>query len=227
MNLLNRLLGYQQFDDWVADYTFVAARTLNQVAGDLIVAVENEIGNAGWREGLFSPASFVNDRIAPLVREVAESAAQSIIEEANLTLQELVDLAAVWVRSPEHAQDEAGMFDGVSDVAAAAVPLAAGVATAAAVPTAAFTTTTAFFGLVTVTAISWPVVVGGSAIAGLGIATGIFNGAKLRDKTATRLRNRARRFIIDSLIDGSAQQPSILQQLAVEFARTAERAKTL
>ncbi len=227
MGLLSRLLARREIDEWAADYTLMAARILNQVAADLIGSVEEEITGVSLKDGLFSPAAFVQDRIAPRVAAVAEPVARDILNEANKALLEIVEDQAVWVRSPQHAESPEGAFDGVKDVAAASVPLAAGLATVAVVPFAAVTSTTAWLGLVTTTAISWPVLVGGTAVAGLGIATGAFNTAKLRDRTVVRLRKRVRQFIIASLVDGSENAPSILQQLAAEFDRAAKRAKAL
>ncbi|MDH7974540.1 hypothetical protein QH494_20310 [Sphingomonas sp. AR_OL41] len=227
MSLFNRIFAGQKLDEWASDYTLVAARTLNQAAADLIVCAEEQITKVGLKDGLFGQATFIQERIAPMVRAVAEPVAIMILDEANSALLELVKEQAVWVRVPEHAEEPDGAFDGARYVAAAAVPLAAGVATAAALPFAAVTTTTAWLGLVTTTAISWPVVVGGGAIAGLGLATGVFNTAKIRDRTLTHLRKRVRRFIVASLIEGSEQCPAILQQLASEFDRAVKRAKSL
>ncbi len=227
MGLFNRVFAGQRIDEWASDYTLVAARTLNQVAADLIVSVEGEIAKVSLKDGLFNQATFIQARIAPMVRSVAEPIAIEILDKANTALLELVEEQAVWVRGPEHAEQPEGAFEGAKDVAAAAVPLAAGVATAAALPFAAVTTTTAWLGLVTTTAISWPVVLGGGALAGLGLATGFFNTVKIRDRTLGRLRKRVRGFIVASLIDGSEQSPAILQQLATEFDRAAKRAKSL
>ena len=227
VGLFNRVFVGQRIDEWASDYALVAARTLNQVAADLIVSAEAEIAKVSLKDGLFNQTTFIQERIAPMVRSVAEPVAIEILDEANSALLELVEDQAVWVRGPEHAEQPEGAFEGVRDVAAAAVPLAAGVATAAALPFAAVTTTTAWLGLVTTTAISWPVVLGGGALAGLGLATGVFNTAKIRDRTLGRLRKRVRAFIVASLIEGSNQSPAILQQLATEFDRAAKRAKSL
>jgi hypothetical protein len=226
LGLFNRIFAGHKIDEWASCYALVAARTLNQVAADLIICAEEEIARVDLRQGLFGPAAFIQERIAPLVRTVAEPVALEILAEANTALLDLVEAQAVWVRGPEHSEGPEGAFQGAKDVAAAAVPLAAGAATAAALPYAAVVTTTAWLGLATTTAISWPVVVGGGALAGLGLATGLFNAAKLRDRAVVRLRMRVREFIIASLIEGSEQAPSILQQLSAELERTAERAKT-
>ncbi len=227
MGILNRILIGRKIDAWASDHTLIAARTLNQVAADLIVEVEAEVAKASLKEGLIAQTAFIQKRIAPRLREVAEPVAQMILAEANAALLELVEGQAIWVRGPEHAGQAGAALDGVRDVAVAAVPLAAGAATVAALPFAAVTTTTAWFGLVTTTAISWPVVVGGGAFAGLLLATGVINTAKIRDRTQGRLRESVRGYIVTSLIEGGGQGMSILHQLALEFERAAKRAKDL
>jgi hypothetical protein len=225
--LFNRIFAGHKIDEWASAYTLIAARTLNQVAADLIVRAEDEITRAPLKDGLFGQSAFIQEHIAPSVRAVAEPVALEILNEANTALLDLVEHQAVWVRRPEHAENSESAFEGAKDIAVAALPLAAGAATAAALPFAAVTTTTAWLGFVTTTAISWPAAIGGGALASLGLATGVFNTAKLKDRTRVRLRNRARRFIISALLEGSDQTPSILQQLASEFERAAKQAKGL
>jgi hypothetical protein len=227
MGLFNRIFDGHRIDAWASEYTLIAARTLNQVAADLIRDSEEEVASVGLKDGLFAQSAFVQNSIAPRVRAVAEPVAIEILNEANAALAEIVAAKAVWVRGSEYTEQPEGAFDGAKDVAAAAMPLAAGVATAASLPFAAVTTTTAWFGLVTTTAISWPVVLGGSALAGLAIATGLLNTAKIRDRTQARLRDRVRTFVVASLINGNENSPSILQQVTAEFDRAAERAKSI
>jgi len=193
----------------------------------LIASAEQDVSNASLKDGLLAQSAFLQNSIAPKVREVAEPVAIEILNEANAALAAIVEEQAVWVRGPDYAEQPEAAFDGAKDIAAAAVPLAAGVATAASLPFAAVTTTTAWLGLVTTTTISWPVVLGGGALAGLGIATGLVNTAKIRDRTKARLRDRVRSFVVASLIGGDENSPSILQQLTAEFDHAAKRAKAL
>jgi hypothetical protein len=227
MGLFNRIFLGHRIDDWASEYSLVAARTLNQVAVDLIASAEQDVSNASLKDGLLAQSAFLQNSIAPKVREVAEPVAIEILNEANAALAAIVEEQAVWVRCPDYAEQPEGAFDGAKDIAAAAVPLAAGFATAASLPFAAVTTTTAWLGLVTTTTISWPVVLGGGALAGLGIATGLLNTAKIRDRTQARLRDRVRSFVVASLIGGDENSPSILQQLTAEFDHAAKRAKAL
>ncbi len=227
MGLFNRIFLGHRIDDWASEYSLVAARTLNQVAADLIASAEQDVSNASLKDGLLAQSAFLQNSIAPKIREVAEPVAIEILNEANAALAAIVEEQAVWVRGPDYAEQPEAAFDGAKDIAAAAVPLAAGVATAASLPFAAVTTTTAWLGLVTTTTISWPVVLGGGALAGLGIATGLLNTAKIRDRTQARLRDRVRSFVVASLIGGDENSPSILQQLTAEFDHAAKRAKAL
>jgi len=227
MGLFNRIILGHRIDDWASEYSLVAARTLNQVAADLLASAEQDISSASLKDGLLSQSAFLQNRIAPKVREVAEAVAIEILNEANVALAAIVEEQAVWVRGPDYAEQPERSLEGASDIAAAAVPLAAGVATAASLPFAAVKTTTAWLGLVTTTTISWPVVVGGGALAGFGIATGLLNTAKIRNRTQARLRDRVRSFVIGSLIGRHGKSPSILQQLTAEFDRAAKRAKAI
>ncbi len=225
MSLFQRLFIDQRFDAWVSDNSLVAARILNQAAADLILLAEEDLKAARWKDGLVDTNAFLNDKLAPRVREVAEPLALMIIEEANYSLKAIVDTQAIWTRNAEMVASDGNAFEAAGDIAAAVIPFGAGAAAAAALPFAAVTTTTAFFGLVSTTAISWPLVLGGGALAGLGIVTGALEGSKLWSKVEARLRRKSRSFIVSALLKGSDAHPSILEQLIAEFERTAERAR--
>lgn len=225
MDIFQRIFADHRFDEWVSDQTMMAARILNQAAADIILQSEDELATASWKDGLINPNAFIVDRIAPRVRDVAEPVALMIIEEANRSLQTIVDVQAVWTRSIENAPLGDNTFEGVGDFAVAVVPLGAGAAAAAALPFAAVTTTTAFLGLVSTSAISWPVVLGGGALASLGIVTGVVEGSKIWSKVEVRLRKRIRDFVVATLIKGDAGHPAILEQLIAEFHGTATRAR--
>ena len=95
---------------------------------------EKEIEQVGWQGSVVRPAKFISERIAPLVRSVAETVALNIIAYANSALQNVVLEHAVWTRSPEYSERPEGAFAGSSQVMSAAVPLAAGAAVASALP---------------------------------------------------------------------------------------------
>lgn len=227
MSLLNCIFASREIDRWAAEHKLAAERRLNQVAADLIASAEAEIAKVGLLDGLIGQSAFIADRIAPMVRTVAEPVAYEILDAANRALPDVVAEMAQWSLQPEHAEGQEHAFEGAKDILSAAVPLVGGAAGAAAVPFAAVTTTTALFGLVSFTAISWPIVIGGVALAAAGLATGALNTGKIKGRSKVRLRERTRQFIKASLIEGSEKSPSVLKQLAAEFDRTAQKAKAL
>ncbi len=225
MGLFN-FFGHREIDEWRDQYTLAAAATLNTFAVQWIESFEEELKTATWKDGLLAQNSFIATRIAPRLQTEAAQVLDHIVEGANRALQRIVEHQAVWQCEPS-APDVPDAFEGWQDVAVAAGPLAGGVVAAAALPTMAVTTSTAFFGLVTTTAISWPVVIGGGALAAIGVATGVLNTARIWDKTEARLRAKVRDHVVAVLLEGNPKHPSILEQLKRVLADAAAKAKKL
>lgn len=219
------LFGHHEIDKWRDDITIMAAASLNQIASDLILAAEKDIKSVSWKDGLVGQARFVATRVAPRIRPVAEPVVEHIMEEANRRLGRIAEHYAVWSLQPNAAVAEPKDIEGWRDVAVAAAPLAGGVALAAALPAAAVTTTTAWLGLVTATTISWPVVIGGGALAGVAIATGVMNTAKIWEKSEARLRRKVRDHVVAVLLQGTPSNPSILDQITSTLREAAVQAK--
>ena len=219
------LFGKHAVDEWRDDYSIMAASVLNQVAADLIISLDPKILKASWQDGLNGQSSFIAAQVAPVVRSAVEPVVARIMDEANEQLMEIVEYHAVWHDRPRGPEGSISAFDGWQDVAVAAGPLAGGAAIAIALPAMAVTTTTAWFGLVTLTAISWPVVAIGGTVAGVAVVTGALNTAKIWDKTAARLRSRVRDYVVATVIEGTPDQPSILMQLLDTLNNAAEQAK--
>jgi hypothetical protein len=163
----------------------------------------------------------------PITREVTEPLAVVLIEDANETLAELVDLKLHWTRRIDAEPEGGSPFDGMGDIAAAVVPLGVGAATAASLPFMAVSTTAVLFGFATVTTISWPVVAAGSAIAALGVATGAVQTSKLWSRAEARIRRKSREFVVAVLLEGKGDQPSLLESLESELLEAARKAKEL
>lgn len=222
-----KIFGWHEIDAWRDEQTLGAAAVLNQLAADLVHSFEDELKGASWRDGLIAPAAFITTHIAPQVRDATEPVVAKIIDRANGELQRIVAHQAVWNETARHLPETDESSAALTDVAWAAAPLAGGFAAAAAVPTMGVTTTTVFFGLMTTTAISWPVVIVGSAVAGAGIATGVLNTGRIWAKAEQRLRKRVHQHVVAVLLQGPISQPAVLEQLAALFDRTATEAKKL
>jgi hypothetical protein len=213
------------YDEWAEDVTDGAQRVLCQTAADIITAIEDDLADATWKDGLVNPNGFIRRKVAPRVRAVAEPIAIAIVQDANHSLAAIGEVRAVWSRSGSGTPEEGISFAAAGDVAAAVVPLGVGGATAVTLPFAAVTTTTGLFGLVSTSAISWPVVAGGAVVAGVGLVTGAIETTRLWSKLEARLRHRARNYVLSALIKGTPAQPALAEQLAREFAKTASFAK--
>lgn len=223
MNFLN-LFRKHEIDAWRDDYTLAAASVLNEVATDLIASFEDDIKAASWKDGLLGQKAFIARNVDLRIHEMARPLVDRIITRANEALARIVAHQAIWQYRPTDAPAGEEAFEGWQDVAVAAAPLAGGVATAVALPAMAVTTSAAFFGLVTTTVVSWPVVVGGGAVAAVGIVTGMINAGKIWDKTEVRLRRKVHDHVVATLLVGD-RQPSVLEQLTDAFAATANEAK--
>jgi hypothetical protein len=223
LNFLN-LFGKHEIDAWRDDYTLMAASSLNEVTGNLIASFEDDLETATWKDGLIGQNAFLANRVNPRIHEVARPLVDHIVQRANEALARIVAHQAIWQYRPTDAPAGEGAFEGWQDVAVAAAPLAGGVATAVALPAMAVTTSAAFFGLVTTTVVSWPIVVGGGAVAAVGIGTGLINAGKIWDKTEARLRRKVHDHVVATLLVGE-KQPSVLEQLTDAFAATAKEAK--
>lgn len=224
---LQRLFDKRAIDGWREEQVLRAAATLNQLAADVVSGFEKDIASATLRESLFSQQRFLADKVAPRVRSAADEVIKQLVAAANEDLGKLAQHCAVWHDRPNGTLNEQAAFDGWSDVATAGAPLAAGAAVASTLPIIGVTTTTAFFGLVTTTAISWPVVLVGGSFAGVALVTGVFKVSQLRDKFDARLRHKIHAYVVATLIKGSVASPAILEQLAQLYQDAATRAKAL
>lgn len=224
---LGALFGSHEIDGWRDDYVLVAAATLNEVAVRVGQAVEPLIAAASHRDVFLLPERFLATSVAPLVRAAAEPAVERVMTDANAALSRIVAHQAVWHQASATESRMPGAWEGTADLARAAAPLAGGAALAMALPSLAITATPVWFGLATVTAISWPVVVVGGAAAGTAIATGMLNTAKLRGRFEARLRDKARALAHATLVRGTAKQPAVLEQLTAALNQAAKEAKKL
>jgi hypothetical protein len=223
----SKIFGRHEVDVWRDQHTLDAATILNDLAAHLACGFEKELEGATWKDRLVSPRSFIATRVAPAVRAAAEAVVVKIVDRANRDLQEIVAYQAVWSDIPHDVAVRDDSTAAIRDVAVAAGPLAGGAAVAVALPAMSVTTTTAFFGLVTTSVISWPVVAVGATVIGASLATGLLNGKRIQAKAEDRLRKNIHDYVVASLLKGQRGQPAILEQLTALFAQTAAEAKRL
>ena len=211
--------------EWREMELFDAALVLNQLATDLIEQTEADIGALSKHALCLQQATFLSRSVAPFLRAAAEPVMLRLVEQANQRLKELAVHQAIWAERPVDASQDEG-FDGWQDVTFAAAPMVGGVAAAVALPAMAVTTTSSWFGLITATTISWPVVVGGSVVAAGLIVTGVWNSAQLVDRLRARLSRKARKLIRTTLIEGG-KSPAMLEQFAELLSQSTRHAKRI
>lgn len=83
---LNRLFGNREIDAWRDDFSLLTAAVLNQAAAGLVVALDAEVGKAGWIDSLIGQSAFIATRVAPLVRTEIDPIAADIMANANAAL---------------------------------------------------------------------------------------------------------------------------------------------
>ncbi len=220
---LSRFTVRRDIDAWRDRWQETALHVLTDSAASIGDALESELSGVDWRSALFRADSHMRNRVDPYIREVGEPVAHRIVEEANRELTQIVQHRAVWHASPTPS-DPGGAGAGW-DVVKAGAPLAAGSTLAVALPGMAVTTTSAWFGLVTVTAVSWPVVIGGATLAGTLALFGFHRLKQMPEGARHRLAQRIRARVSAVMLEGPVGNPSVLQRIAGALAEAAERAK--
>lgn len=127
MGLFANLARRRAIARWAADQSLMAERTLCQVAADMIRRAEARADAPEWA-GTPGPAAFLEREVVPLIREVAEPVAESIVAQANAALAPYSDRAVVWIRRPLPAIEPDGVIAGFNTVAVEAVSLIGGAA---------------------------------------------------------------------------------------------------
>ncbi|MBB5684448.1 hypothetical protein [Sphingobium boeckii] len=224
IHLLN-ILGRSEIDEWRDHWSSAAALVINDLAVSLQEKFDGDISNSGFTDALVRQRGFIVTKVEPHLRMVTIPVIEKIVDEANVALRQIANHHAVWQERPLLVQLPDGSVDGLRDVAMTAAPFAAGAATAVALPAMAVTTSAAWFGLVTVTAISWPVVIGGSTLAAVAFAIGSYRGKGMKDRAHERLRKSVHQHVVATLIKGDDKQQAILQQVITLLQETAREAR--
>ena len=213
----------QRILDWRDRHSVAAMTSLNEAWRNLRPVVVNCVDRVGWIEALRSPNAFIRDQVDP---EIAGHFAPIIANNVDLARTELKALfSKEWAVDTEIAStdDQEHHHDAALDVLKGVAPLAGGIAVGAALPSAAVLSGTALLGLVATSTVSMPVVFGGLALAGAGIATGAINTNGLREKAKKRMMARIDHHVARSLLDPKfdEKRPAVLARLLDSYKTTA------
>lgn len=212
--------------DWRDRHTIAATLTIARACQDVRPEIEEKLAAITWRSALTEPDAFIAREIDPLVAGAVNDAARRAIAAAQTDLNRLVAhrLAAQGELSgtPEKDDKSARTLDLIAGLA----PLMGGIGVAAAVPGMAVITGAAFFGLVATATVSPPILVGGMALAGAGIATGVLQTSRIKDKRTARIRARVTAHVDAAVLSTAADQlaPSVLARLHHAITTAADTA---
>lgn len=220
------IFSRHELEEWRDAYAFAAAGALREEAVSLAESMDKRIASAVLKDIVLDPQAFLQKELAPAMEEAVLRLQNDLFAKAEEDYLRLVGSPLVWHREDHASSHEVAAFDGWQDVASAAMPLAVGGGVAAAIPFAAVSTSTALFGLITTTVVSWPIVVGGAAVAGTALATGVLNSARLADKLRARLRRQMRERINATFFTGGKRGKAVLAQIVEQLDRLVAEGRT-
>ena len=219
----NAIVYRQKIIQWRDRHSFAAMTSLNRAWQDFRPLIVKQIEDVGLKEALASPNAFIRKQVDPKVSEYFTPLVADSIDAAKADLQTL--FSQDFAINTEIASSDEGEehFDAALDVLRGIAPLAGGIVVGAAIPSMAVVSGTTLFGVVATSSISLPVVFGGLAIAGAGVATGAINTSKVLDKARKRMLAKIDRHIAQSLLNPEfdEKRPAILARLLNSYKETA------
>lgn len=214
-------------DQWRDDHEMAALSVLNDAVVEVVAMLDPVVAKAGAKDVLIAPQAFVVREVDPVMRAVVEPIVARLVGAAGAELRAIVEHELVYAQALGPSAEATGAFEGWGDVAAAAAPIGIGTAAAFAVPALGWVASAGFLGFfVTVTPV-WPVIIGGTAVAGVGWATGLLNTARIKDKAVERLRKRTRAHVVASVLGIGGNHPSVLEQIRATLRSAATQAEEM
>lgn len=188
--------------------------------------IEEKLAAITWRSVLTESNAFIAREIDPLVAEAVNDAARGVIATAQGDLNRLVSHQLAAQSELSGIPGESDGLAGTADLIARLAPLMGGIGVAAVVPGMAIVTGAAFFGLVATATVSALILIGGMTIAGAGIATGVLQTSRIKDKRTARMRARVTVHIAAAVLSTAADQtaPSVLARLHHAISSAADTA---
>lgn len=193
-----RLFGRGEIRRWRDTHVALARAVLQQAAADLVEALDTELSQADWQDGLIEQTRFVATRIAPVVRRVADPLARRLIEEADRTLQPIAFYPLHWRPQPIDTNLMRDMMEELGDWAAAGGAALSGIMRGAA--------TTLPLG---------------------GVGGGTRAGDWMRLRAEARLRAKVHAYINATVVKGPKGRPSMLEHVTELLREAAKHARPL
>ena len=200
-----------------------AMEKLNQAWGDFRPAIVEQLDGIGWKHAVISPGAFVREKVDPRIATRFAPVVAACVAAAKEDLADLFEdewsVDTNFAGSSESDNRLAAALDVLQGVG----PLASGLFVGAAIPSVAVVSGTAMLGLVATSTISMPIVLGGLALAGTSVATGVVKTSAIRDKAIKRMIGRIDRHVSNALLDPDIddRHPAVLARVLESYRTTA------
>jgi hypothetical protein len=186
--------------EWRDECLFDAKISLTRVTLDLAPLIRETLEKASLVEIIGKPKSFCTERVDPLVEARLRPELARLEQMASEKLLAIRSAAAHFEQASFASRTEGNPWSNALDIGSVGAPVALGAGALLAAPAMAVGTTAAFFGFVTTSAISVPVLLGVLGVASVATATGLTRGLRLKDRAINRLHEKVLASMAASII---------------------------
>jgi hypothetical protein len=186
--------------EWRDECLFDAKISLIRLTLDLAPLVREALEKATMVELIGKPRSFCTDKVDPLVDARLRPELARLEQTASEKLLAIRSAAAHFEQAAFASKAEGSPWSNVLDIGSVGAPVVLGAGALLAAPAMAVGTTAAFFGFMTTSAISVPVLLGVIGVASIATATGLTRGFRLKDRAINRLNEKVLASMAASII---------------------------
>lgn len=212
--------------EWRDRHSMAAALALHRACQDAWPLIDARLAAVSWHSVLTETDAFVTREIDPIVAGAVNEAVQRLLRDAQSELNHIIEhhleVEATLGETPVDANKLASELDLIAGLA----PILGGVGVAAALPSFAVVSGAVMFGMVATSAISAPILLTGIVVAGAGLATGVLQTSRIKEKRTARMRVRVQSHIDSAVLDVTPESasPSLLARLTTAIQTAAAAA---
>ncbi|MBS4011716.1 hypothetical protein F1C10_15695 (plasmid) [Sphingomonas sp. NBWT7] len=212
--------------EWRDRHIIAATLALHRACQDAWPLIEARLAAVSWHSVLTETDAFVTREIDPIVAGAVNEAVQRLIREAQLELDHIIEHHLALEATLGGTPVETNKLTSELDLIAGLAPILGSVGIAAALPSFAVVSGAVMFGMVATSAISAPILLTGIAVAGAGLATGVLQTSRIKEKRTARMRVRVRNHIDAAVLNDvpKSTTPSLLVSLTIVIQTAAAAA---
>ncbi len=203
----------RRVQEWRDDHLLRAPLTLLDSWEELRPWLVSRVAELPLPRLLLNRETFIDEELLPFATTQFGQAARAVLRNARSNLQELASEQAELTPMFDASAHSSRPWDALADTAGSVSAIFGGAALASALPAAAITTTVGFLGFGAATVISWPVLIGGGAVAGTALATGLVRASKLKSRQADILMSRIDELVARAIFSRDPGRSSLLTRV--------------